>query len=178
MIDKTRPTLTRRGLVRAAAGLAATGAVLGGGVAEAAVEIGQNAVRPQTAPDAVEPFWGPHQGGITTAVQSHSYFAALDLETTQREDVIKMLRAWTTAAAQMTAGQTASPIGVDLMTPGPNRRGARAAAGSANRDVWVWGRIICQGWERPVSLGGKKAGSLGRFAHIPWRSAGRDEHRR
>ena len=120
MIDKTRPTLTRRGLVRAAAGLAATGAVLGGGVAEAAVEIGQNAVRPQIAPDAVEPFWGPHQGGITTAVQSHSYFAALDLETTKREDVIKMLRAWTTAAAQMTAGQTASPIGVDLTTPGPD----------------------------------------------------------
>ena len=69
---------------------------------------------------ATEPFWGPHQGGITTPVQSHSYFAALDLETTKRDDVIKMLRAWTTAAAQMTAGQTASPIGDDLTTPAPD----------------------------------------------------------
>jgi deferrochelatase/peroxidase EfeB len=106
--------------VRAAAGLAATGATLGGGVGKAAVEIGQNTERPQIAPGAVEPFWGPHQGGITTAVQSQSYFAALDLETTKREDVIKMLRAWTTAAAQMTAGQTASPIGNDLTTPAPD----------------------------------------------------------
>ena len=31
-----------------------------------------------------------------------------------------MLRAWTTAAAQMTAGQTASPIGDDLTTPVPD----------------------------------------------------------
>jgi deferrochelatase/peroxidase EfeB len=120
VIDKVRPTLTRRGLVRAAAGLAATGAALGGGVAEAAVEIGQNTERPQIAPGAVEPFWGPHQGGITTPIQSHSYFAALDLETTKRDDVIKMLRAWTTTAAQITAGQTASPIGNDLTTPGPD----------------------------------------------------------
>ena len=70
MIDKVRPTLTRRGLVRAAAGLAATGAALGGGVAEAAVEIGQNTELRHSAPGAVEPFWGPHQGGITTPIQT------------------------------------------------------------------------------------------------------------
>ena len=31
-----------------------------------------------------------------------------------------MLRAWTTAAAQMTAGQTAAPIGDDLTMPAPD----------------------------------------------------------
>ena len=106
---------TRRRLIGVAALAASTGA-FGSTVAEAAVDTKENA----SAAAATEPFWGPHQGGITTAVQSHSYFAALDLETTKRDDVIKMLRGWTTAAAQMTAGQTASPIGNDLTTPAPD----------------------------------------------------------
>ena len=113
--DKAGPT--RRGLVRAAAGLAAAGAALRvGGAAEAvaaAKEDGPNA-------PAIEPFWGEHQGGITTPAQGHSYFAALDLETNKRDDVIGMLRAWTAAAAHLAAGQTAAPIGQDVTIPGPD----------------------------------------------------------
>jgi deferrochelatase/peroxidase EfeB len=111
---------TRRGLVRTAAGLAAAaGSGLGlGGVAEALVE----AKKPSGNSDAVpvEPFWGRHQGGIATPVQTHTYFAALDLVATKRDDVIKMLRAWTAAAAHMAAGQAAAPLGQDLTIPGPD----------------------------------------------------------
>jgi deferrochelatase/peroxidase EfeB len=112
--DQARFQPTRRGLVRAAAGLAAAGAALGGGVAEALIE------KKAGAADAVvvEPFWGEHQGGIITPVQSHSYFAALDLETAKPEDVVKMLRAWTNAAAYMTRGETAVPLGLDPTIPG------------------------------------------------------------
>jgi deferrochelatase/peroxidase EfeB len=53
----------------------------------------------------IEPFWGTHQGGITTPLQSHTYAAALDLVTTKRDDLIRLLRAWTTAAARMCSGQ-------------------------------------------------------------------------
>jgi deferrochelatase/peroxidase EfeB len=49
-----------------------------------------------------EPFWGEHQAGITTPMQSHTYFMAFDLQTTKREDVIALLKAWTDAAASMT----------------------------------------------------------------------------
>ena len=108
--DSAGPRPTRRGLVRAAAGIAAAaGSGLGiANVAEAVVEA-QKSSSTGDSKDAHEPFWGEHQGGITTPAQHHSYFAALDLQTAKRDDVIKMLRAWTAAAAHMAAGETASP---------------------------------------------------------------------
>ena len=52
----------------------------------------------------VVPFWGAHQGGIDTPIQRHTYFIAFDLVTGKREDVIKLLRAWTDASAMMASG--------------------------------------------------------------------------
>ena len=66
---------------------------------------------------AIEPFWGEHQGGIITPVQQHTYFAAFDLIATDRDDVVRMLQAWTAAAARMSLGQTAEPLGDDLSVP-------------------------------------------------------------
>jgi deferrochelatase/peroxidase EfeB len=114
--DRCRPHPTRRGLVRAAAGLTAAGAAFGGGVADAVL----NANHSSGSIGVVEPFWGEHQGGITTPAQSHTYFAALDLVTARRDDVINLLRWWTDAAARMAIGQPASPIGQDLTIPGPD----------------------------------------------------------
>jgi deferrochelatase/peroxidase EfeB len=68
----------------------------------------------------IEPFWGEHQGGITTPPQRHSYFVALDLRAAKRDDIIKMLRAWTAAAAQMTTGDTTAPISHDPAASGPD----------------------------------------------------------
>jgi deferrochelatase/peroxidase EfeB len=64
-----------------------------------------------------EPFWGRHQGGILTPLQHNTYFAAFDLTTTERDEVITMLQAWTIAAARMTQGQTAEPLGADVSVP-------------------------------------------------------------
>ncbi len=58
-----------------------------------------------------EPFHGDRQGGIVTPQQTHSYFAAFDLVTKQRDAIVVLLRAWTDAAARMTAGRTAAPLG-------------------------------------------------------------------
>jgi deferrochelatase/peroxidase EfeB len=60
--------------------------------------------------DQAEPFWGEHQGGIVTKPQHFTYFAAFDLVTTRREDVIKLLQAWTKAADRMGRGETAQPL--------------------------------------------------------------------
>jgi deferrochelatase/peroxidase EfeB len=68
----------------------------------------------------IEPFWGPHQGGITTPMQSHSYAAAFDLVSTKREDVIRLLRAWTSAAARMGTGQPAQLLERDAAQPTPD----------------------------------------------------------
>jgi len=63
--------------------------------------------------DAI-PFWGAHQAGIATPQQAHVYFAAFDLTTTKRDDVIALLRAWTNASARMTQGQPAADLTNDL----------------------------------------------------------------
>jgi deferrochelatase/peroxidase EfeB len=62
------------------------------------------------ANDDAHPFWGAHQAGIATPLQEQVYFAAFDLTTTKREDVADLLRAWTVAAARLTAGETAQPL--------------------------------------------------------------------
>jgi deferrochelatase/peroxidase EfeB len=115
---------TRRGVVRAAAGLAAAGAAFGGSVAGAAFggSVAGAAVEKSSAAGAgaVEPFWGKHQGGITTPAQGHTYVAALDLQTAKRDDLIRLLRGWTDAAARMAASQSAEPIGQDAAVPGPD----------------------------------------------------------
>jgi deferrochelatase/peroxidase EfeB len=112
---------TRRGLVRIAAGLAAAGTGLGNSVAEAMTETPSKAATAREPMPSAEPFWGAHQGGIATApAQGHSYFAALDLTTTNRDDVVALLRRWTGAAARMTAGEPAEPLGHNPAIPAPD----------------------------------------------------------
>jgi deferrochelatase/peroxidase EfeB len=109
----SRPRSSRRGLLAAAGGLlasAGTGAAARAAPGDAVVK----------APPATEPFWGAHQAGIVTPPQAHCYFAAFDLTTDKRDDVIALLRGWTEAAARLTAGQTAAPMGTDLEAPGPD----------------------------------------------------------
>jgi deferrochelatase/peroxidase EfeB len=97
------PFASRRGLLAAAGGLLA---------AAGAPRVARS------APDAgTDPFWGEHQGGIVTPAQRHSYFAAFDLTTKSKADVVTLLRTWTDAAARMTIGETAQPLGPDSGTP-------------------------------------------------------------
>jgi len=100
--------LSRRGFLARAGGLmaAAAGASLGVRPATDAVA----GMKPGGS-SATEPFWGRHQGGILTPMQNHTYFAAFDLVTASRDDVIKMLRAWTTTAARITRGLPANLVG-------------------------------------------------------------------
>jgi len=88
------------GSIGAAAGLAG-----GAGIAQAQLAPS----RPEIAPSDSEPFYGPHQAGITTPMQEALYFASFDLATTKRHDVIGLLQNWTQAAARLTAGLPAEP---------------------------------------------------------------------
>ncbi len=104
--DARRAGPSRRHFLTSAVGAAAAGvaAIQGGGAARAA-----------------EPFHGPHQGGITTPQQRHSYFAAFDLTAARREDVAALLRAWTDAAARMARGEPAQPWDGGLRLAVPDR---------------------------------------------------------
>jgi deferrochelatase/peroxidase EfeB len=101
---------SRRGLLAAAGGL----------VAAAGANLTARAAPEATVAKPSEAFWGVHQAGIVTPQQSHCYFAAFDLTTDRRDDVIALLRTWTNAAARLTAGQTAEPMGTDQDIPGPD----------------------------------------------------------
>jgi deferrochelatase/peroxidase EfeB len=109
MSDPTDSRLraSRRGLFAAAGGLAAAGFAARATPAAAVAN----------PPAATVAFRGPHQGGIVTPQQSHCYFAAFDLTTDKRDDVIDLLRAWTDAAARLTAGDTAAALEKDLDVP-------------------------------------------------------------
>ncbi len=103
---------SRRGLLAGAGGLAAL----------AGAAFGARPVAAAAALPPVGPFHWAHQAGIVTAQQSHSYFAALDLLTNKRDEVVRLLRGWTDAAARMTAGETAdAPDSAEALGLPPSR---------------------------------------------------------
>lgn len=89
-----RRLLTSAGVGAAGLGLGAGGFVLGQETAEASGE-GTGSV----------PFYGPHQAGIGTAAQDRLHFAAFDLLSEDPEELREMMRAWTVAASEATAGE-------------------------------------------------------------------------
>ncbi|MFF8260448.1 iron uptake transporter deferrochelatase/peroxidase subunit [Streptomyces virginiae] len=83
------------------AGLALGAAAAGG--AAAAFGGGSDMVSAAAAGAAV-PFHGEHQAGIASAVQDRLHFAAFDVRTKDRAELVKLLKEWTAAARLMTAG--------------------------------------------------------------------------
>ncbi|MGI9157543.1 MAG: iron uptake transporter deferrochelatase/peroxidase subunit [Marmoricola sp.] len=59
-------------------------------------------------------FHGLHQAGIVTPAQDRVHFAAFDVTTDSRDDLMAMLKAWTDAAAEMTRGKQ---VGDGVPTP-------------------------------------------------------------
>jgi deferrochelatase/peroxidase EfeB len=61
----------------------------------------------------IVPFYGPHQGGIATRQQAHTYFATFDLTAESRADLRALLQRWTDAAANLCAGTPADATDSD-----------------------------------------------------------------
>ncbi|MGY1617838.1 iron uptake transporter deferrochelatase/peroxidase subunit [Geodermatophilus sp. SYSU D00691] len=90
------------------AGALAAGAA-GGAIGRATAEgtppaEGAPTPEPSSAGDAV-PFHGARQAGIVTPAQDRLHFAAFDVVTDSRDQLVAVLRAWTAAARRMTAGR-------------------------------------------------------------------------
>lgn len=103
---------SRRDFLTTAASMAALAGTAGAAIGHADPALAETTGAPAEAP---LPFRGAHQSGIVTfPIQHHTYFAAFDLLTEKRSDVIALLKAWTDAAARMTAGDTAQPLGNGL----------------------------------------------------------------
>jgi deferrochelatase/peroxidase EfeB len=112
--DGQGPGVSRRGFL--AGGGALGGALLAGsvpGLAGVSPTVGQAfaAGPPGGSGNEVEPFYGPHQGGVTTPVQDQTYLASFDLITERRSEVVDLLRRWSELSARLCAGETAVPLG-------------------------------------------------------------------
>ena len=103
--------LSRRGVLASVG----AGAALAGGLVGASALAGRAAASGEAAgaaaSDAVA-FYGTHQAGITTAAQDRAHFAVFDLDPrATRDTLIGLLRDWTDAAARLTQGLGAGPVG-------------------------------------------------------------------
>ncbi|CRK49607.1 peroxidase converting ferric iron into ferrous iron [Rhodococcus sp. RD6.2] len=69
--------------------------------------------------DVVE-FRGVHQAGIVTPAQDRMHFVAFDVITDSRDELVELLKTWTTMAERMTVGEEAAPdgaLGAGTYTP-------------------------------------------------------------
>jgi deferrochelatase/peroxidase EfeB len=112
-----RPTsgLSRRGFLGVGLGALGAGAVAGSGITWAA-EREEGEVDSSAGAPTSYPFFGEHQPGITTDVQDRLHFAAFDVVTESRAELIALLQAWTAAADRMMRGE---PAGVQGPISGP-----------------------------------------------------------
>lgn len=126
--------VSRRGVLAAVGAGAATVAGLAGAHALAPARAGVSGSGapgslaghrvgpPSTKPDpatAAVPFHGEHQAGIVTPAQDRLYFAAFDVVSASRAELIRLLGAWTRAAEQLTTGRPVpgGPAGYDAPPP-------------------------------------------------------------
>ena len=130
-----RGGLSRRGLLGSA----------GAGAAVALAGAGAMAANGRTL-EASGPAWstvdfhGTRQAGITTAAQDRLHFAAFDvLPSATRDDLVQLLKDWTAAAARMTSGDGAGPVGpLSGSYDAParrHRRGDRARPGEPHHHL-------------------------------------------
>ncbi|MEV6393788.1 iron uptake transporter deferrochelatase/peroxidase subunit [Streptomyces sp. NPDC051907] len=94
---------------RALIGWGGAGLALGAAAAGGAVALSRGEeTAPAAAAGAAVPFHGAHQAGIATAVQDRLHFAAFDVKTKDRAELVQLLKDWTRAAERMAAGR---PVG-------------------------------------------------------------------
>lgn len=100
--------ISRRGLL--GGGVAVAG-VAGAAVGGYAAGRGDDAGPADASGPAAYAFRGEHQAGIVTPAQDRLHFAAFDVTTTDRAELVELLQDWTDAAERMTRGDGAGEVG-------------------------------------------------------------------
>jgi deferrochelatase/peroxidase EfeB len=105
--------ITRRNLLRSA-GIGAAGIGLGAG----GYVVGQESAEASGGGTGTVPFYGEHQAGIDTPAQDRLHFASFDLLTENRGELRELMREWSRAAAEMSAGEMIGDVNeIELAPP-------------------------------------------------------------
>ena len=113
---------------------------------------------------AIVPFYGARQAGITTTQQERLMFAALDVTTTDADELQRMLGRWAAIAARLTAGNQVSDSPVRAEQP-PFDTGESMDLGPHSLTITVgFGPSL---FDDRFGLAGKMPAELTPFGTIP-----------
>jgi deferrochelatase/peroxidase EfeB len=153
--------ITRRRLLTSA-GAGAAGIGLGGATG---FLVGQETAEAKSNGTGSVAFYGEHQAGIDTPAQDRLHFAAFDLVTESRSELREMLREWSRAAAEMTAGEMIG--GANEVQPAPpDDTGETVGLLPSRLTVTIgFGPSLFE--RRGLGLGGKRPAALGEIPPLP-----------
>lgn len=153
--------LTRRRLL-ASAGAGAAGLGLGGATGYL---IGSDSAQAGADGTGSVPFYGEHQAGIATPAQDRLHFAAFDLVTESRAELRELLREWSAAAAEMTAGKLVGDVNEVQLAP-PDDTGETVGLLPSRLTVtFGFGPSLFA--RRGLGLGGRRPATLRELPPLP-----------
>ncbi len=150
-----RSLLKSAGVGAAGIGLAGSGYLVGQESAEASSGEGTGSV----------PFYGEHQAGIDTPAQDRLFFASFDLLTESPAELRELMREWTRAAAEMTAGEMIGDVN-DLELAPPDDTGETVGLLPSNLTVtFGFGPGLFE--KRGLGLAAKRPAALREIPPLP-----------
>jgi deferrochelatase/peroxidase EfeB len=154
--------ISRRSLLKSA-GVGAAGIGLGAG----GYLVGQESAAQQGGGEGTGsvPFYGEHQAGIDTPAQDRLFFASFDLLTESPAELRELMREWTRAAAEMTAGEMIGDVN-DLEPAPPDDTGETVGLLPSNLTVtFGFGPSLFE--QRGLGLAGKRPAALREIPPLP-----------
>jgi deferrochelatase/peroxidase EfeB len=153
------PLTRRRLLASAGAGAAGIGVGAGGYL------LGQETAAASAEGTGSVPFHGEHQAGIETPAQDRLHFAAFDLLAGNRAELRELMREWSRAAAEMTAGETVGEVN-DMQVAPPEDTGETVGLLPSNLTVtFGFGPSLFE--RRGLGLGGRRPAALKPIPPLP-----------
>jgi deferrochelatase/peroxidase EfeB len=153
--------ITRRRLL-ASAGAGAAGLGLGGATGYL---VGHETAEAKSDGTGSVAFYGEHQAGIDTPAQDRLHFAAFDLVTENRAELRELLREWSQAAAEMTAGDLIGDANSVELAP-PDDTGETVGLLPSRLTVTIgFGPSLFE--RRGLGLGSKQPAALRKIPALP-----------
>ncbi|MCL6573807.1 MAG: Dyp-type peroxidase, partial [Bacillus sp. (in: Bacteria)] len=115
-IDVLKGTKVSRRDILKTVGVGGVGVLIGASGLGSLLSITESRAAGTGTKDAV-PFYGKYQSGITTKTQNSVYFVALDVSTMKKDDLVKLFKDWTKAAAMLAVGKAVGDLSSNEFLP-------------------------------------------------------------